>query len=232
MRRPPGRPARARQCVACGSIVQSPPVEERTLPTPYRRRRCCCSCSLPRARPSPAPSSQTRRLAAPTSTSLIAGGRILDGTGAPWFAGDVGIVGDRIYRDRDARRAHGARRASTRSGAYVAPGFIDMLGPVGAERPGGRPGRVQDHAGRHDRDHRRRQRDRAAQRSAGRRGEAELRCAEGDARLPDARRVLHAARNALAAGHQRRQRSSAPAGFAPTSSAISSAWPPPRSWTR
>ncbi len=27
---------------------------------------------------------------------LLINGRIVDGTGAPWFRGDVGIVGDRI----------------------------------------------------------------------------------------------------------------------------------------
>ncbi|HQZ38285.1 MAG TPA: D-aminoacylase [Vicinamibacterales bacterium] len=58
---------------------------------------------------------------------LITGGRLLDGTGAPWFEGDVGIVGDHIA----AIGRLGDRTAGTRidaAGAYVAPGFIDMLG--------------------------------------------------------------------------------------------------------
>ncbi|MDH4065339.1 MAG: D-aminoacylase, partial [Acidobacteriota bacterium] len=58
---------------------------------------------------------------------LITGGRIVDGTGAPWFEGDIGIVGDSIaamgrLADRTARTRIDA------AGAYVAPGFIDMLG--------------------------------------------------------------------------------------------------------
>ena len=58
---------------------------------------------------------------------LFAGGRVVDGTGAPWFAADVCVAGDRIA----ARRALAARRrraASTPRGLVVAPGFIDMLG--------------------------------------------------------------------------------------------------------
>jgi len=96
------------------------------LPTPYVAVGALlvflAACS-----PSPAPSSQT---AAPRSADfdvLIAGGRILDGTGAPWYAGDVGIVGDRIT----AIGPLGSRTATTRidaAGTYVAPGFIDMLG--------------------------------------------------------------------------------------------------------
>ena len=96
------------------------------MPTPYVAVGALlvflAACS-----PSPAPSSQT---AAPRSADfdvLIAGGRILDGTGAPWYAGDVGIVGDRIT----AVGPLGSRTATTRidaAGTYVAPGFIDMLG--------------------------------------------------------------------------------------------------------
>ena len=58
---------------------------------------------------------------------LIAGGRIVDGTGAPWFAGDVCIVGERIAAvGRGMTSA--ARRRVDASGLVVAPGFIDMLG--------------------------------------------------------------------------------------------------------
>jgi N-acyl-D-amino-acid deacylase len=58
---------------------------------------------------------------------IIANGRIVDGTGAPWFRGDVGIVGDRIA----AIGALGDASAATRIDAgnlIVAPGFIDLLG--------------------------------------------------------------------------------------------------------
>jgi dihydroorotase/N-acyl-D-amino-acid deacylase len=58
---------------------------------------------------------------------LLAGGRVVDGTGAPWFRADVCVVGDRI----DAVGALGARPARRKvdaSGLVVAPGFIDMLG--------------------------------------------------------------------------------------------------------
>ena len=69
--------------------------------------------------------------AAPARTSdfdvVITGGRLLDGTGAPWFEGDVGIVGERITAiGRLAGRSAATRIDAT--GAYVAPGFIDMLG--------------------------------------------------------------------------------------------------------
>jgi dihydroorotase/N-acyl-D-amino-acid deacylase len=58
---------------------------------------------------------------------LIAHGRIVDGTGAPWFRGDVGIVGDRIAA---VGSLAGAQVATTIDAAdqVVAPGFIDLLG--------------------------------------------------------------------------------------------------------
>jgi dihydroorotase/N-acyl-D-amino-acid deacylase len=58
---------------------------------------------------------------------LITNGRVVDGTGAPWFRADVGIVGDRIA----AIGQLAGRNAKTRidaSNLVVAPGFIDMLG--------------------------------------------------------------------------------------------------------
>jgi N-acyl-D-amino-acid deacylase len=58
---------------------------------------------------------------------IIAGGRIVDGTGAPWFRGDVGIRGDRIVAVGDLTGRDAARRIDARN-LVVAPGFIDMLG--------------------------------------------------------------------------------------------------------
>src|SRR4051812_38907708 len=55
---------------------------------------------------------------------LIASGRIVDGTGNPWYRGDVGIQGGRIA----AVGQLGAAEARTRIDAadrVVAPGFID-----------------------------------------------------------------------------------------------------------
>ena len=58
---------------------------------------------------------------------LILNGRVVDGTGAPWFYGDVGINGDRISAigELDGRKATTTIDASN---LVVAPGFIDMLG--------------------------------------------------------------------------------------------------------
>ena len=58
---------------------------------------------------------------------VIAGGRVVDGTGAPWFRADVGIIGDRIERIGDLR-AVPARQRVDATNLVVAPGFIDMLG--------------------------------------------------------------------------------------------------------
>jgi dihydroorotase/N-acyl-D-amino-acid deacylase len=58
---------------------------------------------------------------------VIAGGRIVDGTGAPWFAGDVGVRGDRIAAIGDLSGAAAKTRIDA-AGLVVAPGFIDLLG--------------------------------------------------------------------------------------------------------
>lgn len=58
---------------------------------------------------------------------LIAGGRVVDGTGAPWFVADVCVTGDRITSIR-ADDTRPARRRIDAAGLIVAPGFIDMLG--------------------------------------------------------------------------------------------------------
>ena len=58
---------------------------------------------------------------------LIANGRIVDGSGAPWFYGDVGIKGDRIAAVGQLNDATATTRVNA-TGLVVAPGFIDMLG--------------------------------------------------------------------------------------------------------
>jgi dihydroorotase/N-acyl-D-amino-acid deacylase len=58
---------------------------------------------------------------------VIANGRVVDGTGAPWFRADVGIRGDRLAAVGDLSAASAARKVDA-AGRIVAPGFIDMLG--------------------------------------------------------------------------------------------------------
>jgi N-acyl-D-amino-acid deacylase len=58
---------------------------------------------------------------------LIRNGRIIDGTGSPWYAGDVGIREGKIAaigRLGDAT----SKQTIDAGGKVVAPGFIDMLG--------------------------------------------------------------------------------------------------------
>src|SRR5438093_7407822 len=59
---------------------------------------------------------------------LIKNGRIVDGTGAPWFRGDVAIAGDRIVAVGRVPAAMTAATIVDASGLVVAPGLIDLLG--------------------------------------------------------------------------------------------------------
>ncbi len=59
---------------------------------------------------------------------LIRNGRVVDGTGNPWFYADVGIVRDRITFIGSAPATATAKRTIDAKGLVVAPGFIDMLG--------------------------------------------------------------------------------------------------------
>ena len=67
-------------------------------------------------------------LAAEPPFDLILGhGRIVDGTGSPWYSGDVGIREGRIAAIGNLAGARAKRRIDVQ-GKVVAPGFIDMLG--------------------------------------------------------------------------------------------------------
>jgi N-acyl-D-amino-acid deacylase len=55
---------------------------------------------------------------------LLTGGRVIDGTGLPWFRADVGIRGDRIAAVGRLDRAE-ARQRIDAGGQVVCPGFLD-----------------------------------------------------------------------------------------------------------
>jgi dihydroorotase/N-acyl-D-amino-acid deacylase len=58
---------------------------------------------------------------------IIRNGHIIDGTGSPWYSGDIGIRNGRIAAIGFLGAAQ-ARRTIDAHGMVVAPGFIDMLG--------------------------------------------------------------------------------------------------------
>jgi len=62
---------------------------------------------------------------APTYDLLIKNGRIIDGTGSPWYRGDLAVRGDTIARIAPRIDAP-ATRVIDAAGKVVAPGFIDL----------------------------------------------------------------------------------------------------------
>jgi N-acyl-D-amino-acid deacylase len=71
--------------------------------------------------PDPLPSQQ------PHYDLLIRNGRIIDGTGSPWYSGDIAVRDGRIAAIGSLIGARAARTIDA-AGLVVAPGFIDMLG--------------------------------------------------------------------------------------------------------
>lgn len=70
--------------------------------------------------------SQTRP-APPPFDVVILHGHIIDGTGSPWYSGDLGIRNGHIAAIGDLAGAP-AKQTIDAEGKVVAPGFIDMLG--------------------------------------------------------------------------------------------------------
>jgi dihydroorotase/N-acyl-D-amino-acid deacylase len=65
---------------------------------------------------------------APTAFDLvITNGHIIDGTGSPWYSGDIGIRAGKIAAIGNLAGA-ARKRTIDAGGKVVAPGFIDMLG--------------------------------------------------------------------------------------------------------
>ena len=61
---------------------------------------------------------------------LIRNGRVLDGTGNPWYRADIGITGDRIRAMGQLTNAT-ARTVIDAADKYVTPGFIDVHSHAG-----------------------------------------------------------------------------------------------------
>lgn len=90
---------------------------------------CLAACTHPAPNTGPTPVSGQR------FDVVIENGRVVDGTGAAWFYGDVGIRGDRIAAVTPRGLLHGAS-AATRIDArnmVVAPGFIDIQDQSGGQ---------------------------------------------------------------------------------------------------
>ena len=67
----------------------------------------------------------------PAFDLVVRGGRVVDGTGSPWFVADVGIKGDAIVAVGPRLDAPGARVVDAQ-GMVVAPGFVDVHSHVEA----------------------------------------------------------------------------------------------------
>jgi N-acyl-D-aspartate/D-glutamate deacylase len=62
---------------------------------------------------------------------VLKGGRVIDGTGAPWYVGDIAVHDGKIIAIGRLDRFPAARVVDV-TGLCVAPGFIDMMGQTGA----------------------------------------------------------------------------------------------------
>jgi N-acyl-D-amino-acid deacylase len=80
---------------------------------------CAASCLPPHAIAAPQPEQPF--------DVVIVHGRIIDGTGSPWYSGDLGIRAGHIDAI-GALQSHARHKTIDAAGEVVAPGFIDMLG--------------------------------------------------------------------------------------------------------
>ncbi|RCS54045.1 D-aminoacylase [Bremerella cremea] len=67
------------------------------------------------------------QLAAEPADLLLRGGRVVDGTGAPWYQADI-LIDDGKIIEIGHIQPEAAKRVIEAEGLVVAPGFIDMMG--------------------------------------------------------------------------------------------------------
>ena len=149
------------------------------------------------------PAGQTPQTRTARFDVLIANGRIVDGTGAPWFRGDIGIVGDRIAAIGALGERHGRHDDRCDQSRRLAR-LHRPAGPVGVQPSGRRPRREQDPPGHHHRGDGRRVFDRAGERPHDPGGVGERDALRRRAGLAHAGRLLQADRGAVADDRQRR----------------------------
>jgi dihydroorotase/N-acyl-D-amino-acid deacylase len=94
---------------------------------PHRWHTVGILCWLAFAMACTRPAPETTGASAADCDVLFAGGRIVDGSGAPAFHGDVCVRGDRIAEMGGLEGRNAPRRVDA-TGLVVAPGFIDLLG--------------------------------------------------------------------------------------------------------
>jgi len=70
---------------------------------------------------------QARSQNSPAFDTVISNGHIIDGTGSPWYSGDIGVRDGKIAAIGNLSAAP-RKRTIDAAGKVVAPGFIDMLG--------------------------------------------------------------------------------------------------------
>jgi len=72
---------------------------------------------------------RTKKVATGSIDVLIRGAKVVDGTGNPWFYGDIAIQGDRVLEVAPPGRipAEVAHEVVDAAGMVVCPGFIDIL---------------------------------------------------------------------------------------------------------
>src|SRR5438046_10546777 len=68
---------------------------------------------------------------APSFDLVITNGHIIDGTGSPWYSGDIGISNGKITAIGNLSETARKHTIDARD-MIVAPGFIDLLGPSGS----------------------------------------------------------------------------------------------------
>ncbi len=100
------------------------PIGPWAAPLRYSRWRAALLALAMAAIAAPVPA---REAAAPVYDLIIEHGRVVDGTGAPWYAADIGIRSGRIAAIGRLGRAKAKQRIDA-ANRIVAPGFIDMLG--------------------------------------------------------------------------------------------------------